>query len=78
MHFNSRKMMKSGKVAMAANREMEEEFRSVRQKLKQDRRFWVEDKKDHAKRVGRSPGAFDSALLAMKTFSTGYGISDAA
>ncbi len=78
MHYDSRKMMAKGMVAMAANREMEEEFRSVRQQLKQDRRFWVEPKEHHAKRIGRSPGAFDSALLAMKTYSTGYGIANAA
>ena len=75
MHAQVRKRMEAGRVAMAPNREMEEEFRSVRQKLKQDRRYWVEPKEDHAKRLGRSPGAFDSALLAMRQFSTGYGIA---
>ena len=64
MHFDTKSMMQAGRVAMEPSEELERELKTVRQKLKPDRRAHVETKEEHARRLGYSPGSLDATLLA--------------
>ena len=78
MHFDTRGLMQAGRVSLEPSEELERELKTVRQKLKPDRRTHVETKEDHARRLGYSPGSLDATLLAtMQPDTFMVGISSA-